>query len=354
MTETKTLFFPNTQPDDTSLAGLLLLSDTILFYRLPPESPEQSELVAAGLCQGYMPVAFSEEECKRFALLVRDLKGNEGEFYGGYLSSMGMTGQDRDEASVWALISSMSKDQTESQLAEAEKERIWQSMLFLKLAEMLSQEEAEIAAALAAISQGEEELLASIKGGEEDDEEELPLTGLIAQQQTKSAINAEQLARAWGHLFVRDQRGGEVQLLATPYGQTHLLLADIYEAQTDRIPVELGKISLPVVEPAEIADFMANRTSLRQDPAFGRLAEQITAMNAMDRLTSESVSAFGQTLAEIDRALSPLREKSPSCKTLTIYGYETITPQGLFRLLRGAKARNMEPASATTLIAVLD
>lgn len=163
MTSLTALFFPETSPEPEQLPQLLFFFDTIHHYQAS-EEPAAAPDPWRHLCPGYPPLPF-HEELPRFTQLIRELKGNEGEFYSGQLTAMASRFSDRpDETNVRSLISSLSGPgepvaaQEDKRKQREKREELWQARLLLKLAEILRQEERELAQEMAAVAAREQEL----------------------------------------------------------------------------------------------------------------------------------------------------------------------------------------------------
>ncbi|MBW1791177.1 MAG: hypothetical protein JRJ14_02745, partial [Deltaproteobacteria bacterium] len=111
MSQLTALYFPDTAITTQAVYQELLFFDKILFYQPVEIDPETHSPEGLDLCSGYPPVPF-KEDLDRFKSLLRELKGHEGEFYSGQLSSMSLEYMERrDRPSVEGLISSITKTQ---------------------------------------------------------------------------------------------------------------------------------------------------------------------------------------------------------------------------------------------------
>ena len=358
MNRLQPLLFPETSTDSTIAQELLLVCDSLLSYQFPPVTetdPTSQGLKEKELYSAYNPIVFTEEEENSFTRLVKDLKGNEEEFYGGYLASLSMGRQDPDEASVWALISSMSKGHDQEKADEAAKEKIWQAMLLLKLAEMLAQEEEEIASGLSAISNSEKDILSALKG-QDDDEERLDFTPTAFPTSNRPAFDFERLTRAWGQVFTQDNRAGEASFLTSSRQESYLLLADIYEAKTGTTPREIIKITLPDLGDIDLEKFLEMRGQIQETAR-----EQLDALNKLlgqqhagKAINAETLANFKEIEAKINGAISSLTGDNPKQKTLTFYAYEMVNLKDLFLMLSRKEATEETPAESGPLfLAVL-
>ncbi len=241
------LLCPDTQPAAADCRPLLLLADTLAYYRLLADDPTPSELAPlteAGLCQSHTPVALGEH-LPRFRQLLHELGRAGNEFYGGSLNALARAGQPHpDEAAVWSLVTNLRRQGKGTPTAEQELETVWNALLLLKLAEQYQAEEREIAAELAAFERKQAAIFEELKG---DEEFAAQLAAIQAEEHAATGCNQERLTRAWGQLFLRDSQ--EFPLLAMPHPGPALLLLDLAAALSDARPVAL--CSLPVPEVAE-------------------------------------------------------------------------------------------------------
>ena len=348
------LFSPETSPSPADLQTFRLLCDALFFYVLPGSTP----LVRPQFGTGYSPVHLPEKEQARFQSLALELKGHEAEFHRGLLTSFFTAYADRDEASSGSLAATLRSGVQPADPRKAEDEALWQAMLILKLAEMFREEEREINRGFLALSGKEAELFAAIRGDgtEEDgeDEEEKQALREVAAATTLSGptINLARLAKAWGHLYLRDAEAGEIPLLVTNHQELQGLLAEAYEALTDGTPRQMVSLALPGRTESEGHDdtltekFRAETEEARTH--FNRLLTEIATGGS---ISAEQLTALQGAGNDLNRAALPFLKGSPSEKTLRFYAYEGTPLAELFAGLCG------EPRNATTtatgLLAVL-
>ncbi|MFZ5775736.1 MAG: hypothetical protein ACOY3Z_09665 [Thermodesulfobacteriota bacterium] len=338
--EINALLFPDTRPRPAEIALLATVCDRLRHYALPGSEPIPG-------VEGSLPVAMPHADQERFQLLMRDIKGHEAEFHASQLASLVAGRSDRQEAAAWSLVSSIRSGATPPPVSEDPKEAAWRAMLVLRLAEMLREEEEEIARGLAAISGLEEELLAELKGGEELDEDEAAeIHALTAGQPlTGTALDPVRLCKAWATLYPLDSRASEATLLATPQEDAATLLADRCEALTGQPPVPLCSLLLPAGKDADLEGLRKALAPQRQALA-GILAEVAATGQPSARLSAVE--------ADMQRAVAPWLEDSPSVRPLTLYGLRGISFAELFDSLRQPAARQTAPAApATVTLAVL-
>jgi len=348
------LFSPETSPHPADLQTFRLLCDALFFYALPGSKAGQQELWT-----GYTPVQFSGEEQARFQSLANELKGHEAEFHGGLLASLSAGYGDRDEASVGSLVSSLRSGKIAAPLQKTENETLWQAMLILKLAEMYREEEREITQGFMAIAGKEAELFAAIRGKETeeggDEEEEQTLRELAAAATTLSGptLNLPRLAKAWGHLYLRDTKATEIPLLVTTHKELQSLLAEGYEALTGRLPRQLVSLALPTQTEstgyAALAEKFRAATGTSREH-FNRLLMGIAANGT---ISGELLAELQGTGNDLNRTALPFLKGCPS-ETIRFYAYEGASFGALFASLTGTPiAEPQKASSATGLLAVL-
>lgn len=247
------LLCPDTQPAATDCRPLLLLADTLAYYRLladDPTPPELAPLIAAGLCHGHTPVELGEH-LPRFRQLLQELGRAGGEFYGGSLTALARTRQPHpDEAAVWSLVTNLRRQGKGTPATEPELETIWNTLLLLKLAEQHQAEEREIAAELAAVNRKQAALFEELKG---DEEFAAQIAALKAgEEAAATGLDQEKLTRAWGQLLLRDS--AEFPLLAMSHNGPALLLLDLAASVSDARPLALLTLPVPELPAADFAD----------------------------------------------------------------------------------------------------
>lgn len=352
MTQSLTaLFSPETSPQPADLQPFRLLCDALFFYALPGKAEQQEPGT------GYTPVHLSGDEESRFQSLAKELKGHEAEFHGGLLASLSAGHGDRDEASVGALASRLRSGAKPADPQKAENEILWQAMLSLKLAEMFREEEREIARGFLAISGKEAELFAAIRGEEteeeeEDEEEAQALRELAAARPPGGpTLNLTRLAKAWGHLYLRDARAAEFPLLVTTHEELQGLLAETYEALTGRLPRQLVTLALPTQTENEEDGGLAEKFRAATGASRGHFNGMLLEVAASATISAERLTELQGAGNDLNRAVLPFLKGSPSEKTLSFYAYEGTSLSDLFASLCGEPLKTT--GTATGLLAVL-
>lgn len=265
MNNLSALYFPETNIINATVHDLLIFFESLSFYNIiePDSQLEQNVFFDKKLCINRNLISLGDD-LPRFQQLLHDLKGNEDEYYGGYLSSLSAgLSQDLDEASVWQLVSCMAKGDAKSEKDNTETEVVWQAMLLLKLAEMLTQEEQEVSRGLRSIANQKEQLLKNLKGdnGEIDN---LKLPAFDVQFPSRPPINIEQLTKAWGQLFVRDNDEQLPSILATTQQDAASLLLDTYEETFDKKPLLLCSLAIPDLQSDNDTDYLEKRKKFQK------------------------------------------------------------------------------------------
>lgn len=270
MSQLRALYFPETAITTEQVLQELLFFDSLYFYHSSEPDEHADSQPGEGECHGYPPVPF-DDDLQRFKQLIRELKGNEEEFYSGHLSSISLDYmENRDETTVRNLISTIAGPDKTAETREQpnKREDLWQARLLLKLAEILAKEEKELQESLTAISGKEEELFDALKG-EEGFSSSL---GPIPSASTLP-VRPEILLKAWGKLFLADQKDHWILTSSQPESVESLF--EINEALSRQRPVRLFRIPLPYTDGMDETTFFKLRKSFRH-----------TAKQTLDSFTS--------------------------------------------------------------------
>jgi hypothetical protein len=256
------LYFPQTSVSTRQVSQELVFFDKIFHYLAAEAEESTTDETDPELCEGYAPIPF-HGDLDRFRQLIRELKGNEAEFYSGHLSTISSGNErNRDEKSVKSLIhliGGKSAAETEEQLAA--REGLWQARLLLKLAEILYQEEQELQKELSAISLKEQELFEVLKG-----EPEIPFSPSSFQQmESRLPVRPEILVKAWAKLFQTDKQQGNYSILVSGESDAAELLFDANETLTQKRPVRLFRIPLPASGEMELDAYIHARRTFREE-----------------------------------------------------------------------------------------
>jgi hypothetical protein len=260
----------NTQ-DSLYFPGTVIYSDSqypifLLFARIhilePVEAAENDGAAAEpadlfinnGFCQAHTPCPLGDSR-GRFLHLIADIK-NRRDDYAAQLSSLTMAAMSaprpQEDDTTQTIISSLLGTQAgkgEQEKEDAIRHALWQARLVLKIAEILDQEEEDIARQFSQLDDRETDLFRHLHGEEAADpeEEEDPLRELLEMRdktsQPSSAVIKNRF-RAWKQLYV----AGE--LPEWPIWTTHMaaaadIILDLYESAQGRPAPEIGRFALP-------------------------------------------------------------------------------------------------------------
>ncbi|MCK5324250.1 MAG: hypothetical protein KAJ45_08880, partial [Desulfobulbaceae bacterium] len=281
MNYNNTLFFPDTVLNKNTVKKLLLFFESVYHY-LPTEAETgtEDETFSDELIRGYAPVPLGDD-LLRFRKMMKDLTGHGDEYYGGYLSSLSHDLlNDRDEGSVWALISNISgtDGRTASTPAAESIEELWRARLLLKLAESLDHADQETNNGLARIESRQTVLMESLRGEDGFSEKttmedtadlhnEIPEAVSFNIKDisvpSHSPIRAEYLIKAWGRLYIADRNIENRPFILTTDRINAAPLFDALEYHFKKEPVKLFSITLPDFARAEDSEYLNARNSFR-------------------------------------------------------------------------------------------
>ncbi|MEA2082904.1 MAG: hypothetical protein U9O82_01435 [Thermodesulfobacteriota bacterium] len=277
-----TLFLPDTVLNKNTVKKLLLFFESVYHY-LPTEAETgtEDETFSNELIRGYAPVPLGDD-LLRFRKMMKDLTGHGDEYYGGYLSSLSHDLLiDRDEASVWALISNISgtDGRTAKSTSAAESiEELWRARLLLKLAESLDHADQETNNGLARIEFRQTVLMKSLRGEDGFSEKTMLEDAANLHNEIPEAVSfnikdilapshfpirAEYLIKAWGRLYIADRNIEERPFILTTGLINAEHLFDALEYHFKKEPAKLFSIILPDFAQAEDVEYLNVRNSFR-------------------------------------------------------------------------------------------
>ena len=265
MTHLTALRFPDTLVTTASVSQELFFFDRIDFYQsTESESGDNPDPLAdLKLCFGYPPAPLGDD-LERFRMLLSELKGNEGEFYSGVLSSLTLDYLgNRDGEKTWELISSLQRQGKtgKDKKARNREEILWQARLLLKLAEIIQCEEEAMEISMASVADQEKELFRQLKEGDINDQDD-PLTVKPAAG-TRPSGRTGPLLKAWGQLFLADRQPHGI--LTTKNTEAALTILDVEESLAGQAPKRVVKLILP--SPLLLDDFFGKREDFRSAAA---------------------------------------------------------------------------------------
>ncbi len=292
------LYFPGTAIFSDSQYPIFLLFAKI--HILEPVEREENDGAAAGpadlfinngFCQAHTPCPLGDSR-GRFLHLIADIK-NRRDDYAAQLSALTMAAMSvprpQEDDTPQSIISSLlgthaGKDEQEKE--DAVRHLLWQARLVLKIAEILDQEEEDIARRYSQLGDRETALFRHLHGEEAADpeEDEDPLRELVEMRdktsQPSSAVIKNRF-RAWKQLYVAGDLP-EWSIWATHMAAAADIILDLYESAQGRPALEIGRFALPAgvgqdrQEAFErIASFRAGNTDL-----LSRMAADLAAVLA--------------------------------------------------------------------------
>jgi len=209
-----------------------------------------------GFCQVHTPSRLGTDR-DRFLHLVNDIKNRKDNYVEqlSYLSLASLSEQPRQgDPSKQTIISSLLQGLDQGDDAHDEQERLalWQARLVLSIAEILDQEEEELAGQLAAIDDREIALFRSLQGeitesGDETASPEDPFQELLELRQKLNQPRPGMIKnrlRAWSRLY---QSGPlpELVLWTTCRQEAADILLEQYEQECGQAPLSLFQLELP-------------------------------------------------------------------------------------------------------------
>lgn len=332
------LYFPETSSGEETTRKLLLFFKELCFYRTaesPLQAEEQGIFFKKRLCISRTPIPLGDD-LPRFQQLLRDLKGHENEYYSGYLSSLSMgLSQDRDEASVWTLVSRMAKGDKKDEADISQKEVVWRAMLLLKLAEMLTQEEREISQGLISIASQKAQLLKNLKG-DDNESEEIDLSMFDTRPPSRPPINMEQLTKAWGQLYVRDKDEQLPSILVTAEQEATGLVLDTYEELFKKNPLLLCSLPVPGLRTFSDADYLEKRKAFQESAQeqltnFSEIFSLISSHKVSEPVTEETLEVLKKNSISWSANLADHFEKTAASHSLNIFLLKGCSFLGLFQ-----------------------
>lgn len=194
----------------------------------------------------------------RFLHLLHDIRNRKDNYVEqlSYLSLASLSAPaSRGDGSKLTIISSLLQGMEQDADAANEQERLalWQARLVLKIAEVLDQEEEELALQLATIDDQEIDLFRRLQGemresGDEDiAEEEDPFIELLELKQKMNQPRPGMIKnrlRAWSRLFLSGPMPN-FWLWTTRRQEAADILLEQYERESGHSPIELLQIDLP-------------------------------------------------------------------------------------------------------------
>jgi hypothetical protein len=261
-----TLYFPDTVLPLYQLLPLALFFNAI--HLLQPVEQDEKEggdessdsgsypFTELGFCQVYTPSRLGVDR-DRFLHLLHDIR-NKKDAYVEQLSYLTLASLSapvsRGDNSKQAILSSLLQGMDQDSEAADEQERLalWQARLVLKIAEILDQEEEELALQLATVDDNEIALFRRLQGeiresGEEGAGED-PFLELLELKQKMNQPRPGMIKnrlRAWNRLYLSGPLPVQPWLWTTRRQEAADILLEQYEKESGQTPLSLLQIELP-------------------------------------------------------------------------------------------------------------
>ena len=317
-----TIYFPDTVLPAHQQLPLALFFNTIHLLQ-PVEGDEQKDqeplsdsgshlFTESGFCQVHTPSRLGADR-DRFLHLLHDIR-NKKDAYVEQLSYLTLASlsapASRGDSSKQAILSSLLQGMEQDSAGdEQERLALWQARLILKIAEILDQEEEELALQLATIDDQEIALFRRLQGemresgdghgrpsvarfrdgqratggsGDEDGAEEDPFLELLALKQKMNQPRPGMIKnrlRAWSRLYLSGPMPS-LRLWTTRRPEAADILLEQYERESGQAPIVLLQLDLPAgisredTDGREVEQFRAEMGAPLQEmaEALGKLA----------------------------------------------------------------------------------
>ena len=302
-----TIYFPDTRLPLHQQLPLALFFNSVHLL-LPVEhdekegeaeasAPGRHPFTESGFCQVHTPSRLGRDR-DRFLHLLHDIKTRKDNYVEqlSYLSLASLSAPaSRGDGSKQTIISSLLRGMEQDADAANEQERLalWQARLVLSIAEVLDQEEEELALQLATIDDQEIALFRRLQGeiresgDEEVAEEEDPFIELLELKQKMNQPRPGMIKnrlRAWSRLFVSGPLP-TFRLWTTRRQEAADILLEQYERESGRAPIALLQIDLPDRISRE-----GNEVSREVEQFRTRMQAQLQEMaEALDKLVTTEI-----------------------------------------------------------------
>lgn len=291
-----TLYFPDTVLPLYQQLPLALFFNTIHLLQ-PVEAKEDSDepsdsgsypFTEMGFCQVHTPSRLGVDR-DRFLQLIHDIRNKKDAYVEqlsyltlASLSAPATRGDNSKQAILSSLFHGMEQQDTDAR-DEQVRLALWQARLVLKIAEILDQEEEELALQLATIDDREIALFRSLQGeisesGEGDEAVEDPFQELLELKQKMSQPRPGMIRnrlRAWNRLYLSGPVPVNPWLWTTRRQEAADILLEQYEKESGQAPLSLLQIELPARFSQEDTDVIREVEKFRTEmqPHFQEMAE---------------------------------------------------------------------------------
>ncbi len=283
-----TLYFPDTVLPIHEQLPLALFFDTIHLLQ-PVEGDEKEDgdkssdpgshlFMEMGFCQEHTPSRLGVDR-DRFLHLLHDIRNKKDAYVEqlsyltlASLSAPATRGDNSKQAILSSLVHGMEQQDTDVH-DEQERLALWQARLVLKIAEILDQEEEELALQLATIDDNEIALFKRLQGevresGEEDGAEEDPFLELLELKQKMNQPRPGMIRnrlRAWNRLYLSGPLPVNPVLWTTRRQEAADILLEQYEKESGQAPLALLQIELPARISKENTDVIREIEQFRSE-----------------------------------------------------------------------------------------
>ena len=312
-----------------------------------------------GFCQVHTPSRLGADR-DRFLHLIHDIR-NKKDAYVEQLSYLTLASlsapASRGDNSKQAILSSLlhGMDQDADAADEQDRLALWQARLVLKIAEILDQEEEELALQLAAIDDHEIALFRSLQGeiresGEDDVVEDDPFLELLELKQKMNQPRPGMIKnrlRAWTRLYLSGPLPVKPWLWTTRRQEAADILLEQYEKESGQAPLSLLQIELPARISHENTDVIREVEQFRTEvqPDLQELAAILGKLVTTEMsIVSDPVSLVPQAQAWQEKWNSRLESSFPASQygrtPLTIYLLAEISFPALIGAVQGQEMKS--------------
>ncbi len=256
MNSLETLYFPDTAIVSTRQATLALLFPKIYVVQpveaIMPENPDSMDtFMSSPFCQA-LPLHPLGEDRERFLYLINDIKNRKDDYAAQLshvtLASMSETKSKGGEARHQILSTLLGRTpQNSAQSDDAEKDKLWQARLVLKIAEILDREEEEVAQALLHLEESEDTIFSQLKGENDKESENLytNMTKITAKLRKPQIQSITRRTQAWFR-FTSDTTLPSCSFWSTTRQEVADILFENHEKIHKNEPHQIGAVNLPV------------------------------------------------------------------------------------------------------------
>jgi len=303
-----------------------------------PSDPGSYPFTEKGFCQVHTPSRLGADR-DRFLHLIHDIRTKKDAYVEqlSYLTLASLSAPaTRGDNSKQAILSSLLQGMEQDSDARDEQARLdlWQARLVLKIAEILDQEEKELALQLTGIDDNEIALFKRLQGeiresGEEEVAEEDPFLELLELKQKMNQPRPGMIRnrlRAWNRLYLSGPLPVNSWLWTTRRQEAADILLEQYEKESGQAPLSLLQIELPAGFGNDNTDVIREVEQFRTEmqPHLQEMAEALGQLVMKENLDVTAPAAL-LPLAEAWREAwsSSLESSFPASqygrKPLTIY-----------------------------------